>query len=145
MTGEDFRPAEEALVEDGPGVRETLLGIAPSPHNCDGEDALLTRYEPERVDIRARLCAPGLLVLLDAWYPGWVALVDGTVAPILRVNYYFRGVMLPAGEHTVQYVYQPRSLAWGAGVTAVSGIILLGFIVVVWLRARGPTARQADL
>jgi len=72
-----------------------------------------------------------VLVLADAWDPGWRARVDGASVPVLRANIAFLGVALPAGHHTVELVYRPaevsRALALSAvGLLAVAGLALTG-------------------
>jgi uncharacterized membrane protein YfhO len=68
------------------------------------------------VEVRTESAAPSLLVLSENHYPGWRAFLDDKSVAILRVNYNQRGVALPAGNHRVRFVYQPRS-------------ILIGFVV----------------
>lgn len=69
----------------------------------------------------------GLLVVADTLYPGWIALVDGVPAPILPANLSYRAVVVPAGAHTVSFVFRPRSLYIGAiisGITALFTVFL---------------------
>ena len=82
--------------------------------------------------------APGrrLLVLTDLFYPGWIAEVDGRPAPIRLANFAFRAVTVPAGTHTVRFVYRPGSLLWGAAVSAAALVMMAG---LVW-KGRGQTA-----
>ncbi len=55
----------------------------------------------------------GFVVLSDQFYPGWRAYVDGRESPIYRANYLFRAVPVPAGEHVVEFTYQPVSVGLG--------------------------------
>jgi uncharacterized membrane protein YfhO len=82
-------------------------------------------YEPERVVISANLAADGYLVLTDAHYPGWRALTDGLETPIYRADLLFRAVYLPAGQHRVEFIYDPLSFKLGA---AISLVALLGLV-----------------
>ena len=71
-------------------------------------------YQPEQIELDVTLDAPGVLVLADTWYPGWQATVDGVPAALLRANYLFRAVLLPAGQHRVQFDYRPADAGpWG--------------------------------
>src|SRR5262249_49121323 len=92
-----------------------------------GGQAMIARYEPERVTVRTASDAGGLLVLTDRWFPGWQATVDGRPAAILRTDYLYRGVVIPAGEHVVEFVYRPRSFLLGAlgSVLGLLGVCLL--------------------
>lgn len=50
----------------------------------------------------------GLLVIRDAWYPGWRATVDGRPQPVIATSVAFRGVHLKPGTHRVELTYQPK-------------------------------------
>lgn len=98
--------------------------------------ARIVEYQPERVVVEATLDAPGALVLADTWYPGWQARIDGQPAPVLRANYLFRAVLLPAGQHVVQFEFRPVSLRLGAGVSLAAALLLLAVVIL------GPRAQH---
>jgi hypothetical protein len=85
-------------------------------------------YKTDQVTVAVDTDQPGYLVLSDAYYPGWQATVDGRPEPVERANYAFRAVYIPAGQHTVQFTFDP--LIWKIGL-AVSGVTLL--ILSAWL------------
>jgi hypothetical protein len=82
--------------------------------------ATITQYAPEAVTIQAQ--GPGYLVLTDAYYPGWVARVNGQPAQIWRANVMFRAVALPAGAHEVVFTYAPRSVTVGLWISVVAWV-----------------------
>jgi hypothetical protein len=57
----------------------------------------------EEVVIDSRASSPGFLFLSDQFYPGWEASVDGAPTPILRANYAFRAVRVPAGDARIVF------------------------------------------
>jgi uncharacterized membrane protein YfhO len=91
------------------------------------------RYEPERVELRARADRRGLVVLSDVWFPGWKATVDGRDVPIHRVDYLLRGVVVGPGEHKIVMRYQPWSWRIGWIVSLLTALLLLG---ALWKSAR---------
>ncbi len=112
------------------------LSLEPaSPGFADTEACQVVAAEPSRVEIEAHLVSPGLLVLADAFYPGWRLTVetDGVEreASILRTNRVMRGVALPAGTHRLVYEYRPATFAWGA---AISGLSAAGLLCLVLAR-----------
>ena len=109
--------------------RGDLPAVGTGPCRNAG-DATIERYEPERVVARTRADAASVLVLTDAWFPGWTVTVDGKDATMLLVDHALRGVALPAGEHTVQFRFRPRALTAGAGVTGVSLLFLVAWALV---------------
>jgi hypothetical protein len=84
----------------------------------------------ERFNSRAELSVlsdrPALLLITDNYYPDWYALVDGSEAPVLRADYSFRAIPIPAGEHEVTLVYRSGVLRASAFVSAGMMILLLG-------------------
>ncbi|WP_294854994.1 YfhO family protein [uncultured Oscillibacter sp.] len=53
-------------------------------------------------------------------YPGWNAYVDGEKTACYLVNGTIMGVQVPAGTHTVEFRFEPVSIAVGGGVTALT-------------------------
>jgi uncharacterized membrane protein YfhO len=82
---------------------------------------------PTYVEVAAELSRPGILVLSEAWFPGWVATVDDAPAKILRPDFVLRGIALGAGSHRVRFGYRPRSVTIGAWLTlpGVFGVLAL--------------------
>jgi hypothetical protein len=95
-----------------------------------GGEAQIVQYSRTRVTIEALLRTSGVLVLTDAYYPGWKVVVNGKEKRILRANHFFRGVALAAGKHRVEFVYQPLSFRIGAAVSATTLIILIGTLLI---------------
>lgn len=80
----------------------------------------------------------GYLLLLDSFAPGWSVSVDGTAATVLQANALFRAVRLVPGRHAVVFRYLPTSFLVGAGVSSMSGLVMLA----LWLAGRRGTARR---
>lgn len=74
-------------------------------------------YGADRIVCEVEAPTDGYLVLLDSYYPGWKARVDGADAPVLRANYAFRGAAVPAGTHRVEFRYRPTSFYAGLGIS----------------------------
>ena len=73
-------------------------------------------------------CAlPILVILSDAFYPGWRARVDHRPAQIHEVNGALRGVAVPRGTHTVTMRYRPVSVYLGAALTLLGILGVLGW------------------
>jgi hypothetical protein len=95
--------------------------------------ALITHETTQALEIDVEAAADGYLVLLDTYYPGWVAKVDGAVTPIYRANYVGRAIFMPAGHHTVTFEYRPLSFALGVGSAMLILLILAGLSVrYIW-------------
>ncbi len=49
---------------------------------------------------------PGLLAYTDSWDKNWHVRVDGREAPLQKVFFTFKGVLLPKGQHQVEFLYK---------------------------------------
>lgn len=91
--------------------------------------AIISSYSPHRVLVRTGSYHDSFLVVSDTYYPGWKAYVDGNEREIYPANVAFRGVVVPKGDHTVEFRYEPGSVRWG--VIIASGSLLLWFVFLV--------------
>lgn len=116
MASDDFDPLRDVIL-DAPVQLE--------PNASFQGSATINRYENNRVLVDARLSDSGVLVLTDAFYPGWKVFVDGKEQTIRRANYLFRGVELPSGAHQVEFVYDPLSFKIGLIVSLLTVVFLI--------------------
>ena len=99
-------------------------------------EVAISRYEPTAVELTTRASGRRLLVLADAWYPGWEVYVDGRKAPIVRAYYALRAVPVPGGQHVVRFSYEPASLRIGTAVSAAALIAWSALVIVAARRRR---------
>ncbi len=94
--------------------------------------------------LEATVTAPrdGLLVIVDPFYPGWTATLDGRPVPILRANFAFQGVPVTAGRHELRLIYRNRWVPIGAAVSLGTLALLLAALAVRnrRVRAQAPSA-----
>ncbi|MCB0177773.1 MAG: YfhO family protein [Anaerolineae bacterium] len=113
---EAFDPATTVILEGGQSLdtqpNSTLSIVA---------------YDIHRVVVAVETDQPGYLVLSDAYYPGWRATIGRQPAPLERANYAFRAVYVPAGQYTVEFMFEPLIWRIGLGVSAVTLLALLGW------------------
>jgi uncharacterized membrane protein YfhO len=55
---------------------------------------------------------------------GWNAYLDGNKTDYFRVDYVLRGMAVPAGKHTIEFRFEPRSYAAGNTISTWSALIL---------------------
>lgn len=100
MKSSGFDPSRTAIVEDD--IPQSLMdGYSDSGNSA----ADIKEYSPRRISIKTRSGSDGLLVLSDYYYPGWKAYLDGKPVKILRANYIIRAILLPKGEHEIEFIY----------------------------------------
>lgn len=106
----------------------------------------LKEYKVNHLTYEYNSANEGVAIFSEIYYDkGWTALIDGKEAPYFRADYVLRGMVLPAGEHTVEFVFRAPRFKEASAVTLIcSLIILIGFAAaagyVVWDDRRRKTA-----
>ena len=120
MASEDFDPSRDVVLDAPVALQSKELFYG---------RATIRAYENRRVLIEAHLNEPGILVLTDAFYPGWKVFVDGREQMIRRANYLFRGVELPSGAHKVEFIYDPLSFKAGLAISLLTVSFLIAITI----------------
>jgi hypothetical protein len=97
--------------------------------NSSKANAKVISYTPNKVTIKTSSNGNALLVLTDNFYPGWRAYVDGSPAKIYRTDYTFRGVVIPEGQSTIEFVYRPQSFLVGVYLFLIGILGMVTFII----------------
>ncbi len=106
--------------------------------------ASIRRFEPGSVLIEVETKARALLVLAEAWYPGWRAEIDGRAGPCVAANIWMRAVPVPAGRHQVRLYFHQNYLLPGLLISLASIGLLLAVLVAKPARRANSGPGQRD-
>ena len=94
--------------------------------------AEIIEYSPSKILLNVNLSDNSILVISDNYYPGWIAKVNGNETEIIRANYTFRAVPIPAGKNNVEIIYKPLSFKMGTVISIVSITTAILILVIKW-------------
>jgi hypothetical protein len=123
----------EALVEPGLAADAARLS-----QQSTGGRATIVEFAPERLRVEVSTAAPGLLIVKEAWYPGWNATVNGQPAPCQPANVWMRAIPVPAGRSEVVLQYHSRFLLLGAILSVIALAVLARMLRRRRKRHEGP-------
>ncbi len=124
-----FDPKQEAFVHNSfkTLIDEKKLGADPNGI------IKLTSYHPDHLIYEYSAANAVLGVFAEVWYDkGWNAYVDGGKVPIIRADYLLRAAPLPAGNHKVEFKFEPASYYTGENISMIFSIILVAGILAAF-------------
>ena len=106
----------------------------------------LRSYAPNRATYRTKTEQPRLLIFSEVYYPhGWHLILDGKEElPILRANYVLRAAYIPAGEHQLEMVFDPKSIHRTELAANVSSVLLVLLILGALASLLFPSLHKAE-
>jgi len=126
-------------------LRQVVLEHAPHPAPVATEAAgraVIVREGTDFIDIDADLAAPSILLITDAWAPGWRArpLAPGAQSSyeVMPADYALRAIALDKGRHHLRLEYAPLAFRVGALVSAAAWLAWLAAFYGAFRRRRGP-------
>jgi hypothetical protein len=116
-----INPSSTAVIDER--FKEKLNGFSPA---LDPSSKITLRsYNPDHLVYSSSSPAAQLAVFSEIHYDkGWNVYVDNVKSDYVRANYILRAMKLPAGNHTIEWKFEPEVVATG-GKIALSGSILL--------------------
>lgn len=136
----DFDPAKTAIVNKE--FAELLTGKDLAlDSNSVIEPVHQQPYNPDYLQYKTKTNKEQLAVFSEIYYkPDWFAYIDGERAEYIRVNYVLRAMVVPAGEHTIEFrneaplLHKLDKVALAGSIIFV--IIILGSIAMVLYKSR---------
>jgi hypothetical protein len=124
----NFDPREVVFVEEKLGKTIDTVG--------EGASVKVTDYRNESITIKAKATGTNFLLLSEVYYPKWAAYVDGKEVDIIKSNYFMRGIVLPAGEHTVEFKLKSEKFEIGKTASLATNsvviVVLLYALFMLW-------------
>ncbi len=92
----------------------------------------LVKYAPNHLVYDYKANSPQLVVFSEIYYPeGWDAYIDGKPAKYFRANYVLRSMIVPAGQHKIEFRFEPKGYFMGIKIAFAFEILLLIFTGVI--------------
>ncbi len=127
LSQNDFIPGKTILTEEALPVETGILPLGTTRITSDTPSSV-------QIEVTGNNRA-SVLVLSDTYYPGWRATVDGNPTRIYPVNISQRGIVVPPGDHLVQFRYDSEFFRIGAMITLLSMSLTFGLMVYPQARA----------
>ncbi len=123
MKMEGFDPRVSAVIDSA-----DELGLT-NKEPISFDRVTLISYKDQQVMLDVNAPAKSFLVLSDTYYPGWKAYVDGKETKVYQANLALRGITVEAGNHRVEFRYQPDSFRTGLYLSLAS--LLAGLVILL--------------
>ena len=128
-----LNPTEKAIVDK---KFESVIQSLPSDSTATIE---LVAYEPNYLKYEVNSDKGGTVIFSEIYYPGWKSTIDGQEVAHGRANYILRAMNVPAGQHVVEFRFDPTSLHVTENIAFVAlGLLLVLAIITVYLSFRRP-------
>lgn len=87
--------------------------------------------KPTHQKLQIRSQEPALLVANESYYPGWIAKIDGTKTKLFAANINSRAVVIPTVNHVVEFIYESKTIAYSAAISAFALLATLFAILKI--------------
>lgn len=125
----DFNPLDTMFVE-------RTLNLADIGYDTNAKVVILERKN-EYIKFETETNVKSLLFISEIYYPYWKAYIDGKETEIIKANYAFRAVVVPAGRHILEMKLSSPGFERGKTISFVANIVtILIFTVGIYWKLR---------
>ncbi len=117
-------------LKDTAVVQQAFSGTIAQPQPDSLASIQLTHFAPDTLDYSYSSATPQFAVFSEVYYPmGWNVYLNGQPTSYVKANYVLRGMSLPAGQHTIRFVFEPAMYKKAKAVSTAGGIAVLFLLI----------------
>ena len=147
-------PAEEieaigtAHLRDTAIVQKAFSNTVVQPTWDSAATIKLSKFDNDTMDYSFSSTAPQFAVFSEVYYPhGWNAYIDGKKVEYCKADYVLRGLSIPAGQHSVRFIFEPSSYKKGISIAYASSFLILilflgGLFMEWWSQRKKPISSR---
>ena len=125
-------PIRKAIVDKR--FESVVKSASVSDSTCS---ASLIAYEPNELKYEVNSTNGGTIVFSEIYYPGWQAYIDGEKVEHGRVNYILRAMNVPAGQHVVEFKFDPDTLHATETIAYIAlALLAIAAVIIVVLEVK---------
>ena len=139
----NFNPAVEAIVDKR---HESEINKLSSIKLDSTASITLSSYEPNHLVYDSKANEEQLAVFSEIYYEdGWNAYIDSRPVSHFSVNYVLRAMIIPAGEHLIEFKFEPSSYSTGEKLSLLFSFLLFGLVAAAVYTELKASATEALL
>lgn len=114
--------ADEAVVDKR--FSDQIEGFSPSPGSAPA--IAIEEHLPNYIKYIFDSDSDEAVIFSEMFYDaGWQAYLDGEPVDHFRANYVLRGMIVPAGSHTIEFKFEPRTIQISSVISTGASVIIL--------------------
>ena len=115
----DFSLSDSAVVSSDIYIRNNGKG-----------SVTVEKYTPNKIELNVDTDSSALLLALNNYYPAWKVKIDGKKSDVIKADFSFQGVVVPAGNHKVEFYFSSVYERLGLWISLLTLILLFATIVL---------------
>ena len=127
---DNFNPKDTAFIDES--FKNLVTAYTPADSSSTIKQ---TAFDNDAIQYTSNSTGDHVAIFSEVWYKDWKAYIDGKSANPFKANYVLRGMVIPAGKHTIDFKFEPAAYFTGLAITKMLNwlltVILLGYIF--WL------------
>jgi hypothetical protein len=134
---EEFMALGKTNLRDTAIIQQSFATGLTQPQWDSAASIRLSKFDNDAIEYQSNSTTPQFAVFSEVFYPyGWNAYLDDKKVDYARTNYILRGLSIPAGKHTIKFVYEPATYKKGVTISYIGSfliaIFLLGGLFMNW-------------
>ena len=147
---EEIQAIGSTNLRDTAIVQQSFAGKIIQPQWDSAASISLTKFDNDTMEYEANCSTPQFAVFSEVYYPdGWNAYMDGKKVDYVKANYVLRGLSIPAGKHTIKFVFEPAIYKKGLTISYIGSwfvaLLVLGGLFMAWREQKNKSRSISSL
>ncbi len=125
---DNFNPKDTAVVDE---KYKPMIASYTAPDSTSF--IRMKTFDNDAITYESSSAGTHVAVFSEVYYKDWKATIDGKPADYFKTNYVLRGMVIPAGKHSIEFKFAPAVYFMGKNISNISVwllmLILAAFIV----------------
>jgi uncharacterized membrane protein YfhO len=89
----------------------------------------MTSFDNDAITYQSSSTGNHAAIFSEIFYKDWNAYIDGKPAKVFKANYVLRGLVIPAGNHKIDFKFEPSIFFTGRMISNISTLLLMILLV----------------
>jgi len=120
----NFNPSDTAIIDNS--FKDIVGNISPADSNSMIKE---TSFDNDDMKYASTSSSANLAVFSEIFYKDWKAYIDGKEVPIAKANYVLRALPIPAGQHSIEFKFEPKVYKMSFTVETIAIWMLMALLI----------------